>query len=290
MTGWIVYNGSLLTEKMLQPIEQLRASARRLGETLVPRTNDSIIPVWSGEGISLDGDLPDYIVFWDKDVRLARALESMGIRLYNRADAIEVCDDKSLTYMALARRSIPIPRTVVSPLRFVDGGDIRGFAERTVERLGLPLVAKDCFGSFGQQVSLVDTTDDLVSLISSKPTVPMVFQEFVSESRGRDVRINIVGGRFVAAMGRQACDGDFRSNITNGGSMFPYSPSEEEISVAIDSCKALSLDFGGVDLMFGKDGPVVCEVNSNAHMKNVLDCTGIDVSEHIMGYILERES
>ncbi|MBQ9938736.1 MAG: hypothetical protein IJO96_04310, partial [Oscillospiraceae bacterium] len=47
----------------------------------------------------------------------------------------------------------------------------------------------------------------------------------------------------------------------------------------------LGLDFGGVDILFGENGPIVCEVNSNAHMKNIRDVTGIDVAEHIAAHI-----
>ena len=52
----------------------------------------------------------------------------------------------------------------------------------------------------------------------------------------------------------------------------------------------MGLDFAGVDILFGEDGPVVCEVNSNAHMKNIYDCTGIDVSDFIIRYVIREMS
>lgn len=81
-------------------------------------------------------------------------------------------------------------------------------------------------------------------------------------------------------------DRDFRSNISNGGSMREYKASDAQIELAVNACKALGLDFGGVDVLFGSNGrPVVCEVNSNPHFKSTFDCTGVDISECILKYI-----
>ena len=71
--------------------------------------------------------------------------------------------------------------------------------------------------------------------------------------------------------------------------MRPYVPSADQVYVATEACRCLGLDFGGVDLLFGDNGtPILCEVNSNAHIKNILDCTGINVAEHIIDYILRK--
>ena len=111
-------------------------------------------------------------------------------------------------------------------------------------------------------------------------------QEFIKESCGRDVRVNVVGGKVVSAMERYN-ENDFRSNITNGGSMRRVSLSEEMANAAIKATEAIGLDFAGVDVLFGKDGPIVCEVNSNPHFKSSLECTGVDMSELIMDYVVE---
>lgn len=98
-----------------------------------------------------------------------------------------------------------------------------------------------------------------------------------------------MGDKAVAAMYRFSENGDFRANITNGGSMRAYQPAPEECALAVRAVKALGLDFAGVDLLFGNGGQdcadIVCEVNSNAHFKNMYDCTGVNAAECIMGYI-----
>ena len=48
------------------------------------------------------------------------------------------------------------------------------------------------------------------------------------------------------------------------------------------------LDFAGVDVLFGRDGPLLCEVNSNAHFKTTLECTGVNMAVEIMRHIARR--
>jgi RimK family alpha-L-glutamate ligase len=117
----------------------------------------------------------------------------------------------------------------------------------------------------------------------------MLFQEFIKSSKGKDLRLQVVGNQVVAAMYRYSENGDFRANITNGGKMKLFDPSEEQVELAIKCCKIIGLDFAGVDILFGENQePIVCEVNSNAHFKNIFDCTGINVADCILEYIIKR--
>ena len=114
---------------------------------------------------------------------------------------------------------------------------------------------------------------------------PYLIQQYIQTSQGRDVRVEVVGGRVIAAMLRTN-PSDYRSNITNGGTAQPYTVNMQQAQLAIDACRALGLDFGGVDILFGpNEMPILCEVNSNAHFKNLYDCTGVNAAEDIMEYI-----
>ncbi len=106
---------------------------------------------------------------------------------------------------------------------------------------------------------------------------PFILQQFIASSKGHDKRLEVVGGRVIAAMERFNKN-DFRSNITNGGKMKPCTPTDEECKAALVACKKLGLSFGGVDIL---DGGIICEVNSNAHIINIMNCTGIDISTEI---------
>jgi glutathione synthase/RimK-type ligase-like ATP-grasp enzyme len=67
--------------------------------------------------------------------------------------------------------------------------------------------------------------------------------------------------------------------------MEKFEPDDEMKALAIRAAEVLKLDFAGVDVLFGNDGPYICEVNSNAHFKNLYDCTGVNTADHILQHI-----
>ena len=248
------------------------------------KTNNSLA-LLLGESLCGDGR-PDFVLFWDKDTELAKRLEGEGLRLFNSADAIAVCDNKALTARALVGH-VPTPRTVISPKTFEGVGyNNLDFVENSARLLGLPLIIKEAYGSFGKQVYLANTVEEAKDTVRSLGYKDFIIQEFIRESCGRDVRVNVVGGRVVSAMERHN-ENDFRSNISNGGSMKKAELDPEFERVAVKAAEIIGLDFAGVDVLFGKDGPIVCEVNSNPHFKSSLECTGVDMSEKIMDYVTE---
>ena len=153
--------------------------------------------------------------------------------------------------------------------------------------LGFPMVVKEAYGSFGQQVYLAKDFYELTQIVAKIGHKDFLMQELVSSSIGRDVRVNVVGDKVICGMLRQN-NKDFRSNITNGGTACTIELTEEQKDVALKAVQALGLDFAGVDVMFGENGPIVCEVNSNPHFRSTLDCTGIDMSKHIINYVVEK--
>ena len=233
---------------------------------------------------------PDFALFWDKDIHLARRLERNGWRLYNSAHAVEICDNKALTAEALSLSSVPAPRTVIAPLTFYNiGYNKTDFVKNACQILGFPIVIKELYGSLGAQVYLAKTVEEAIVTVEKIGARPFLFQEMIKESFGRDVRVNIVGEKVVASMLRQGADGDFRSNIGNGGAGEPFVLSKEAERVALMAAKAVGADFAGVDLLFGKDGePFVCEVNSNPHFTGTLRYLGVNLADYIFEYVLEK--
>ena len=70
--------------------------------------------------------------------------------------------------------------------------------------------------------------------------------------------------------------------------MHAYTPTPEEASLALKAVRALGLTFAGVDVLFGEDGPLICEVNSNAHFKTTLTCTGVNMATELLCEIAHR--
>ena len=232
---------------------------------------------------SMPDSLPRHAIFWDKDIRLAQLLEMQGLRLYNSAQAIADCDDKTLTYLRLLQHSIPMPETLLCPMTFPGVGYTDfSFVEHAAQRLGLPMVIKEGYGSFGEQVYLAHTIAEAQDILARIGAKPALFQRFVSEAHGQDIRVYVVDGVAIAAIKRSGPAGSFRSNVAGGGSAAPHTLTAEQQSLALCACKALGLDFGGVDLLLSKDGPLVCEVNSNAHFKALQEITGVNPADHIL--------
>lgn len=285
MTGWLIINGFIGSEKFNELYRYLSRAAVKRNIDLEIKTSDSLCaPV--GASIYEDSR-PDFVLFWDKDIHLARRLEKEGVRLFNSASAIEICDNKILTAEALSGK-VATPKTIVAPKTFEGVGyNSLEFVENATRVLGLPVIIKEAYGSFGAQVYLAKTLDEAKNIIISLGHKDFIMQEFISESIGRDVRVNVVGGRVVSAMERYN-ENDFRSNISNGGLMKQIKLTSQIEAIAIKAAEIIGLDFAGVDVLFGNDGPIICEVNSNPHFKSSLECTGVDMSEEIMSYIAEK--
>jgi RimK family alpha-L-glutamate ligase len=284
MRLWLVVNGFLINNKFNEIYTWLKKALEKYGNTVELKYNTELIT----DGVELLGEcrLPDAVVFWDKDIMLARVLECKGIRLFNSSRAIELCDDKGKTYKELAQYAVPMPKTYIAPMTFRNiGYTSTDFIDRVAEEIGYPMVIKERSGSFGAQVYLASNSAEAYKICSAT-SEPVILQQYVAESSGRDIRLNMVGNRCVAAMERYN-DSDFRANVTLGGSMRAYTPTEAEIELAAKACDYIGLDFGGVDILHSNNGPLLCEVNSNAHFKSIYDCTGVNVADEIAAYINE---
>lgn len=283
--GLMVVNAFLQSAKFEELYHILLQSARERGVELCLYTNAELSPIVDGP--AFDPARFDFVLFWDKDVALAQQLALRGLPVFNSPDSILACDDKGLTYLRLRRAGLPMPRTILAPKTYpACGYPTTAFVDAAAAELGFPMVLKECFGSFGQQVYLFDALEPLREKVLALAGTPMLFQAMVQESRGRDIRVNVVGGRAVASILRESTNGDFRSNLTLGGTMRAYTPTPEEEALALAAVRELGLTFAGVDVLFGKDGPLVCEVNSNAHFKTTLACTGVNMAAELLGEIV----
>ena len=286
MKGWLLVNGFLKSDKFNGLYSFFQKSAEQLNIELELVCSDTLL-CEATDGFS-QFERPDFVLFWDKDVVLAKRLENAGFRLFNSAAAVEICDSKTLTSLQLAG-VVPMPKTVYSPKTFESVGytDLN-FVRRAVDALGLPLVVKEAFGSFGQQVYLARTVEEVEALVQKLAGKDFLLQQFVAESVGRDIRVNVVGGKVVNAILRRSVNGDFRSNVTLGGVTEPHEPTQEEIKLAERACQEVGLDFAGVDILLGASGPILCEINSNPHFKSTFDCTGVDLSKNVLQWIVSR--
>lgn len=300
MNGWLVINSFAQTEGSLKQFGLLKKAAEDKGiglrtvrtvevsSPVNPTLGQSLAPFNPHESdrINSSSPRPDFILFWDKDVLLAQVLESRGFRLFNTAKAIETCDSKALSTIALNERGIPMPKTFISPKTFeYFGYNDLSFLSVYEEAFGYPYVIKEEFGSFGLGVYLVRNRLEAEEQVKKLGFKTFIAQEYIQESSGRDLRLYVVGGQVRASMLRENRD-DFRSNIFQGGTGTAYTPSPEEEALAIKAAEAAGCDFCGVDLLIGGNEPLVCEVNSNAHFTGLLSCTGVNMADQILDHII----
>lgn len=289
MKAWLVVNAFLQQKKFQEIYQWLYEACKEKKIDIQMHTNQDLYMYIKNSRLELCEQVQEvaFVLFWDKDVILAKTLEALGFQIYNSAFSIEVCDNKSLTHLYLANKGIAMPDTIAAPMTYANIGYTNlEFVEEVVDALGLPLVVKESFGSFGQQVYLCHTKEEVIEQTKQLAGKSFLYQKYIVAAAGKDMRLQVVGNRVVAAMERTAKAGDFRANITNGGSMRMYTPSQEECAMAIAACKYLQASFAGVDLFYGEGKrPMVCEVNSNAHFKNIYDCTGVNCANAIVDYI-----
>lgn len=271
MRGLYIDNAGLQIPKFTEHRELFKGAFSRRGVELFCATNED----------RLQGAF-DFCLFYDKDVTLCRFLEKR-MPVFNSSRAIAVCDDKGLTAAELSQ--LPMPKQIVSPLIY-SGSLSENFLSRVGEELGYPLVVKAAKGSFGAQVTLARSEEELFALAKRAGTASLVFQEYV-EANGEDIRVYVVGERVFAGLKRKAAKGEFRANLSIGGSMTPYEPTAREAELAIEACRGVGASFAGVDLIGGAR-PLILEVNSNAHFKNLLVGAGRNYAEAVADYILKN--
>ena len=291
MRSIVIINGYPSGEKFLRQGERIRSALQAQGVECDLLKNGEAYALLSQEG-EVQTPLAkqyDFAVYLDKDKYLGKMLERAGLRLFNSANAIELCDDKMLTYIALGNCGLRLAKTIPAPLCYTKGAKPKGeFLENVAKNLGFPLVVKKSFGSFGVGVQLVHGMPELQKTAEEFLHEPHFFQEYISASCGRDIRVIVVGGKAIGCMERVAQNGEFRSNIELGGIGRKIVPPRSYLSAAEQAAMVLGLDYCGVDLLETKEGPMVCEVNSNAFFEGFEGVTGIDVAAAYAKHIVEK--
>ncbi|MBE5740513.1 MAG: RimK family alpha-L-glutamate ligase [Clostridiales bacterium] len=282
MKGFILINGYPNGEKFYRQSGRIAEELQKLGIPTDILKNGEVSAWIDGEG-RVQSDLAekyDFCIYLDKDKYLGKLLEKIGLRLFNCAQAIEDCDDKMLTYIALSEQGVKTVETIAAPLCYTPKAKTdEKFLKKVADKLGFPLVVKKSYGSFGAGVQLVHGMPELIKTSQEFLYEPHVFQRYVADSCGRDVRVMLIGGKVVAAMERCAQKGEFRSNIELGGVGKRIELSPDYIEISEKAAKILRLDYCGVDLLQTKDGPIVCEVNSNAFFEGLEQTTGVNVAK-----------
>jgi ribosomal protein S6--L-glutamate ligase len=211
---------------------------------------------------------------------VVRQFQEMDVFCANTAHGILNSRDKLRSLQILSRHHVGIPRTT-----FVrDKRDVLPAIERVG---GAPVVIKLIEGTQGIGVLLAESVkaaESIIELLQSQKQNVLI-QKFVAESKGKDIRAFVVGDRVVAAMRRVAQGQEFRSNVHRGGVAEPVELPAEYEETAVRCTQIMGLRVAGVDMLEGKDGPQVMEVNSSPGLEGIESATGLDVAGAVVEYI-----
>ena len=214
---------------------------------------------------------------------VVRQFEQMGVFTLNGSHAITVARDKLRALQVLSRHSVGFPATT-----FVRHRDDLLPA---IDRIGGgPVVIKLLEGSQGVGVILADSRRVAQAIVETLQSARqnVLIQRFVAESRGRDVRAFVIGGRVVAAMRRIAQGDEFRSNVHRGGRTEVVQLEPELERTAIRAAQIMGLRVAGVDMLESHEGPLVMEVNSSPGLQGIESATGVDVAGAVIDHIEEQ--
>jgi ribosomal protein S6--L-glutamate ligase len=265
-------------------VEDLRLveAAQDLGHQAV------LIPTWE---CSIHYNKEGEQVFWKKQpfpvldllIPRARFIDYSELQLHllevlerqmpvlNRARAVSFAKNKIKTLQLLSAAGLPMPASLV----LEDASQLPA----AVESLGgFPLVLKTPYGTFGEGVSLVHSSQEAQDIFDHQIFPQLIAQEFIEEAAGKDARLFVANGTVLAAMERQAQAGEFRSNIELGATATVLDPSQELKDLACKAVAALGLDYAGVDVVHSKRGPLILEVNANAGFKMLEQVSGVDIA------------
>lgn len=286
----IITNAYSALKSAVNQAERLKAELEVLDVDAVICRNDGLkLSISQSGGIENGYEKFDFCIYLDKDEYTARMLEKSGLRLFNNSAAIEVCDDKMLTHIALSESGIAMPETIPGMLCYTPEAEVSvETIEKIEKKLSYPIIVKSSYGSLGKGVFKADNRAELLKLCNKLKCEKHLFQKFVSESAGRDIRVIVIGGNCVAAMQRVAGNSDFRSNIELGGQGFLYKIDAKLEDICVRTAKILNLDYCGIDILKGKDGYLVCEVNSNAFFGGIESVTGVNIAKFYAEYIIKE--
>jgi ribosomal protein S6--L-glutamate ligase len=208
-----------------------------------------------------------------------RQFELMGCATANSSEAVTRARDKLRTHQLLAAEGIGMPMTV-----FGDNPD------DTADLLAMlgppPHVIKLNESAQGAGVMLTEKPSASRGVVEALRGLYANFlvQEFIAEADGADLRCFVVGDAVVAAMRRQAPQGDFRSNLHRGGVGEAAEARPDEVAIALRAARALGLGVAGVDLIRSHRGPLVLEVNASPGLEGIEKATGVDIAGKIVEY------
>lgn len=292
MKGWILYSKKQdeLTEsdhgvgRLLEAAKSKRIDL----EVLTPGQFELTVTRDDKKSILVDEkprSLPDFIIprlgsnTTYFALAIIRQLEYLGVYSCNSATTIETVKDKLRMHQLLAQSNLPTPKTMLVKFPI----DIKVVEQE----IGFPAIVKNVTGTEGAGIYLCESPNsflDLMELIyTNNSKANIIIQEFLQKSRGKDLRVFVLGGRVIGCMKRSSKT-SFKANFSRGGNVDAFKLTPEIEWLATETARLVGLDIAGIDLLFDKKGFKICEANSSPGFKGLEIVVGKNVAEQILDY------
>lgn len=223
---------------------------------------------------------PGYVTEPGLHAVTTEALKKLGIRVVNHSPLVGASKNKLAGHLVLQAAGVPMPAWAIARRP--------EWAVKAAEVIGYPVMIKVAFGTHGKGVFYaqnVETLAPIVDYLNIRDGNPVIVEKFLVEAKRKDLRVFVVGGEVVAAMERQAKDGEMRANAALGGTGKPVDLTDKERRIAIQASRAFDLEIAGVDLLRSAEGPLVIEVNANPGFEELERATGVDVAGAIIDFL-----
>ncbi len=197
------------------------------------------------------------------------------------AGTFTTAHDKLLTQLILQQNGIPMPGTYLAATPEA--------AKKLLERLNYPIVMKFPQGTQGKGVMFADSFASASSMLDALTALrqPFLIQEYI-ETHGADLRVIVIGEKVVAAMQRQAVEGEKRANIHAGGKGVSIKVDPVTTKIAVKTAKLMGADICAVDILEGIKSPLVIEINISPGLQGITAATGINVADHIAKFLHKK--
>ena len=213
---------------------------------------------------------------------ILHGLKALGIPVYNDGRAIERTVDKAMTSFLLRHAGVPTPPTWVVE----SNSQARGVVQHQTTARG-EVVMKPLFGSRGVGLRRVRSADELPP--TEECAGVYYLQRFIEPGPDgyRDWRVFVIAGRAVAAMQRRGRD--WINNVALGATCEAVPAAGPLAQMAESACRAVDVDYGGVDIMRGRDGVTqVVEVNGIPAWRGLQSVCELDLAQRLVDDFLLR--
>lgn len=275
--------------------EEMVEAAEKLGHTVLAGPTSDVSSLISSEGSRFwlgRDEVTDFDICFlrsfgpgstEQVTRRISTMEHMeiaGIKVINSTYPFRRSRDKYATQYTLQAAGIPIPTT------FTTESLARAY-EHT--EYMIPVIFKPILSSMGRGSMKFDDTDLAYNAYKMLDRLyhPMIIQKYINNP-GRDIRVFVIGDQCIGAVYKYIPEGQWKSNVAQGGKMVEEEMPSEIIELGFKANKAMGLDYSGVDIIESEDGPVVLEVNAAPGWQGLKEATGKEVSELVVRYGVEQ--